>query len=117
MKYIKKFENVEEPEIGDYVLMRLRPQSNYSPRYEEFIKNNIGEIVSKDVRSNKITFFEVRYHADTLRGLGFASKEESGKSISDRFRALGEVKQLDYVEKLISNQQKMCRFKWGNCAK
>ena len=56
----------------------------------------------------------VGFMPDTLRGLGFASKEESGKSISDRFRALGEVKQLDYVEKLISNQQKMCGFKFTN---
>lgn len=60
MKYLKKFENVEEPEIGDYVLMSIQHKKDYYSAYIEFIENNIGEIVSKVGN-----IIEVRYYVDT----------------------------------------------------
>ena len=59
MKYLKTFESVEEPEIGDYVI--LRTNRDYDKLYNDFINTNVGEIVSKN--GNRI---EVRYSVDTF---------------------------------------------------
>jgi len=43
MKYLKKFENLESPQIGDYVLINIK--LNQLDKLKEFIDNNIGEII------------------------------------------------------------------------
>jgi len=63
MKYIKKFENIEEPELGDYVL--IRENRDYTQPYNDFINNNIGQIVLTDFSFNKKRI-EVRYYVDTF---------------------------------------------------
>ena len=60
MKYIKTFENIKEPEIGDYVLMTIENKKGFYPAYTSFIENNIGEILSRV--GNRI---EVRYYVST----------------------------------------------------
>jgi len=43
MKYIKKFENINTPEVGDYVL--CQEDGTGVPELENFLKYNIGKIV------------------------------------------------------------------------
>ena len=45
MKYIKKYENVEEPQVGDYVLMRT---DSKNIDYRNFLKNNVGQIIEME---------------------------------------------------------------------
>jgi len=48
MKYIKKFEaSVDEIKIGEYVL--LNTNSHFHTEYHDFINNNVGEVLGKDV--------------------------------------------------------------------
>ena len=43
MKYIKKFENVSKPKIGDYVIGEIN-NIHSSDMLKNYIKNSIGEI-------------------------------------------------------------------------
>lgn len=53
MKHLKKFEqNINEPEIGDYVI--CRENITNLPNLKNFLKNNIGQIL--DVNINKTNF-------------------------------------------------------------
>ena len=47
MKYIKKFENIDiEPEVGDYVLMRINLiDSIKKDEINNYINNTIGQII------------------------------------------------------------------------
>ena len=58
MKYIKKFENKEEPKIGDYVLMY---STSSDDKIAHFIKNNFGKIVNFDYDKNKKVGVAVLY--------------------------------------------------------
>jgi len=79
MKYIKRFENLEEPEIGDYVLLQVN--RNFSNDYKNFINNNIGEIVSIDKNTyTKARHFEIRYYIDTFEE--FSKMKDSFRYIS-----------------------------------
>ena len=56
----------------------------------------------------------IQFMPNTLKGLGFASSTEDNKSVSDRFKKLSEIQQLDYVEKAIKSQQNMVGFRFKN---
>ena len=56
----------------------------------------------------------IQFMPDTLKGLGFGNPQENRKSVSDRFKKLSEVQQLDYVEKAIKSQQNMVGFRFKN---
>jgi len=42
MKYIKLFENLSNPEVGDYAICKFE----FSPDVNKFLQNNVGKIVS-----------------------------------------------------------------------
>ena len=44
MKYIKKFENINTPEIGDYIICDV-DQSRFQDLYE-FLKSHIGKVIA-----------------------------------------------------------------------
>jgi hypothetical protein len=48
MKYIKKYESNEEPQVGDYVICDKMKIFSNDPDVREFISNNIGKCVSID---------------------------------------------------------------------
>jgi hypothetical protein len=43
MKYIKTYENMEYPQVGDYVLT----SSSYSDELNDFLNNTIGKVTFK----------------------------------------------------------------------
>ena len=54
MKYLKKFENVEEEsdiEIGDYVLVNIESVRNTTPEYFTFMNNNVGIFLKEEVNN------------------------------------------------------------------
>jgi len=58
------FENSNKPEIGDFVL--LYTIENFGDQYNDFINNNIGEIISVNTNQySKKILFEVRYRVGT----------------------------------------------------
>jgi len=61
MKYIKLFENLTiEPEIDDYVLMRINLETYYmKDEVNNFINNNIGQIVRIDEDEIRITYHNI----------------------------------------------------------
>ena len=46
MKYLKTFENINEPEVGDYVICSSLA-FNIPNRYRRIVKNGIGQIINK----------------------------------------------------------------------
>lgn len=59
MKYIKKFENENNPQVGDYVILydKSFEISNKYDTYSNFINNNIGQII----RIQNNIFIDVMY--------------------------------------------------------
>jgi hypothetical protein len=50
MKYIKLYETLDEPQIGDYVYCQEASGSNddiIGKKIDEFLENNIGQIIKK----------------------------------------------------------------------
>jgi len=62
MKYIKKFESVDAPQIGDYVVCQdgLSPSSDNDNLLNDFMSNNIGVIVMYDPKSSY--GYEIEYN-------------------------------------------------------
>lgn len=55
MKYIKKFENSEHPQIGDYVLIKTRGYSiidDIITKSKEYVDTHIGKIVDIKIYSD-----------------------------------------------------------------
>ena len=62
MKYLKKYEDVNKPEVGDYVYCQedlLTSDDETYYKAMEFVKNNIGKILKKNPKYSD--FFVVRY--------------------------------------------------------
>jgi len=70
MKHIKTYENINEPQVGDYVICEEKDRY-YMLEKElcEFIKNNIGKIVIVNASGNKSCPYTVQYEnvPDTIR--------------------------------------------------
>lgn len=47
MKYIKKFEDINEPEVGDYVICS-EEHDGLSKKLIDFTSNNIGQLIEID---------------------------------------------------------------------
>ena len=47
MKYLKTFENIKEPQIGDYVICSEYDPGSSRTELENFLSNNIGQIINK----------------------------------------------------------------------
>lgn len=65
MKYLKKYESINSPQIGDYVIMRYGLPyvfDDYMSKEEilKFISNNIGKIIEIIDMENKL-FVEIEY--------------------------------------------------------
>ena len=62
MKYLKRFENVNKPEVGDYV---IAVDNSVSNKYIEFFKSNIGKINYINDWTNVVDF-TVEYDHDEI---------------------------------------------------
>ena len=63
MKYIKKFENLELPEVGDYVIFNMHYDNDeLSVEFGDFLNNNLGIIykIYKSPHSGKYRL-DVKY--------------------------------------------------------
>ena len=61
MKYIKKFENVNVPQIGDYAIV---DNTSVNKNLNDFLSNNIAEIVDKyeiETYWGKINYYKFKY--------------------------------------------------------
>jgi hypothetical protein len=60
MKYLKLFENINEPQIGDYVL--CKEMDSNDKKLLEFIDNNVGRIVDTKPETDVFTeLFVIKY--------------------------------------------------------
>ena len=63
MKYIKKFENNKDPQIGDYVIVHEHendPKNKYKKeKLNNFLDNNIGRYIREN--SHIIYTYEIQY--------------------------------------------------------
>jgi hypothetical protein len=58
MKYIKTYENINEPEIGDYV---IGWSGYFSEKTNDFLKNSIGKITNSKNNGYKNAEYQVNY--------------------------------------------------------
>lgn len=56
MKYLKKYEELNKPESGDYVLIK-----DNSLLHKEFLKNKIGEIISVIIWDRGGKYYKTEY--------------------------------------------------------
>ena len=62
MKYIKTFEKLNEPQVGDYVVCDISDNEYVDEELVNFICNNIGVVEYVDDRLNNINNkFKIRY--------------------------------------------------------
>ena len=83
MKYIKKYENIREPEVGDYIIgLDINTSSNYrtaSNIFNAFLSKNVGKIIHKGSDSYKIIFEE----EPPLKVLEYAFYEKDSNRLLD----------------------------------
>lgn len=68
MKYIKTYENLEEPQIGDFVVINVSHITNF----KDFIENNVGKIIKTDAHINWP--YEIQY--DIIKKSIITSRKE-----------------------------------------
>ena len=53
MKYLKKFENLDEPQVGDYVVCSVIITTGVKDELIKYMNNNIGKIIKKEDRTKQ----------------------------------------------------------------
>jgi len=73
MKYLKKYENIKEPEIGDYVLCQDLTNKFTSgsrkitqEKFKLFLTENIGQVVGKGSDTIRVKFENIPNDVDIL---------------------------------------------------
>jgi hypothetical protein len=59
MKHLKTFENINGPQIGDYVLISMKGSYNNDNSIDFFINNNIGQIIKFDENMRLVKYSNV----------------------------------------------------------
>ena len=59
MKYIRTYENIDNPKVGDYVICKdITSSDEVSENFQKFLDENIGQIVSDDDINLFIVLFD-----------------------------------------------------------
>ena len=59
MKYIRTYENIDNPKVGDYVICKdITSSDEVSKNFQKFLDENIGQIVSGDDINLFIVLFD-----------------------------------------------------------
>ena len=85
MKYLKRFENHTNIEVGDYVICRYNSKDYYNRTFNikkliEFINNNIGIVVKYDNKMTTIQYHNIPDNIKYLFNLGENKNQVSVKN-------------------------------------
>jgi len=62
MKYLKKFENLDEPQVGDYVVCSVIITTGVKDELIKYMNNNIGKIIKKEDRTKQQYYVYYEYY-------------------------------------------------------
>lgn len=100
MKYLKLFESLEEPKIGDYVIMRINAQND---KINSFVNNTIGRLENKQTSRYIVEYENVPKEIEGW--FGFKSRDNKCSRTFSKDRLLFFDKNKEDLEtKIMSNK-------------